>query len=292
MLQFWRTQANVGGYRIRKLSYKCNHLQLCPDEMLILLSTGVLCSVMWPSVVTPWTVACQAPVHGISQARILKRAVVFSSLRGPSQPRDRTASRALAGGCFTTEPAGKSHWSFISSVQSLVVSNSLRPCGLKHTRRPSPSPTPRACSNSCPLSQWWHPTISSSVIPFSSDLLSFSASGCFPMSQFFTSSGQSIGASASVSVLPVNIQDWFLLGLTPFGMWLCTKPCTVLCMVLCVYFIIKYWFLKIKYALLSMKLITLIHFKHNICSQDSDFCTKSKGLGQSLALQGTLKSLL
>ena len=83
--------------------------------------------------------------------------------------------------------------------------------GLQHTRLPCPSPTPRAYSNSCPLSRWCHPTISSSVIPFSSHLQSFPASGSFPMSQLFASCGQSIGASASASVLPVNIQDWFPL---------------------------------------------------------------------------------
>ena len=93
-----------------------------------------------------------------------------------------------------------------------VVSDSLWPHGLQHTRLPCPSPTPRACSNSCPLRQWCHPTISSSVVPFSSCLQSFPASRFFPMSQFFTSGGQSIGASASV--LPVNIQDWLPLGLT------------------------------------------------------------------------------
>ena len=90
----------------------------------------------------------------------------------------------------------------------------LRLHGLQHTRPPCPSPTPRACSNSCPSSQWCHPTISSSVIPFSSCLQSFPASGSFPVSQFFTSGGQSIGASASASVLPINIQDWFPLGFT------------------------------------------------------------------------------
>ena len=96
-----------------------------------------------------------------------------------------------------------------------VVSDSLRPHGLQHTRLPCPSPSPRACSNSCPRRQWCHPTISSSVIPFSSCLQSFPASGSFsPMSQFFTSSGQSIGASASASALPMNIQAWFPLGLT------------------------------------------------------------------------------
>ena len=95
-----------------------------------------------------------------------------------------------------------------------VVSDCLRPHGLQHTRLPCPLPTPRAYSNSYPLSQWSHPTISSSVIPFSSCLQSFPASGSFPMSQLLASGGQSIGISASVSVLPMNIQDWFPSGLT------------------------------------------------------------------------------
>ena len=86
--------------------------------------------------------------------------------------------------------------------------------GLQHTRLPCPSPTPRAYSNSCPSSRWRHSTISSSVVPFSSCLQSFPASGSFQMSQFITSGGQSIGASASASVLPMNIQDWFPLGWT------------------------------------------------------------------------------
>ena len=95
-----------------------------------------------------------------------------------------------------------------------VVSNTLWPHGLQHTRLPCPSPIPRACPNSCPLSRWCHPIISSSVFPFSSCLQSFPASRSFPMSQFFASGGQSIGASVSPSVLPINIQDWFYLGLT------------------------------------------------------------------------------
>ena len=95
-----------------------------------------------------------------------------------------------------------------------VESNSLRPCGLQHTGLPYSSPSPRVCSNSHPLSQWCHPTISSSVVPFSSRLQSFPASGSFPMRWLFTSGGQSIGASASASVLPMNIQGWFPLGLT------------------------------------------------------------------------------
>ena len=102
----------------------------------------------------------------------------------------------------------------LSSVQfsPSVTSDSLRPRELQHTRLPRPSPTPRACSNSCPSSQWCHPTISTSVIPFSSCIQSFPASRSFPMSQFFTSGGQSIGASALASVLPMSIQDWFPLG--------------------------------------------------------------------------------
>ena len=95
-----------------------------------------------------------------------------------------------------------------------VVSGSLWPHGLEHARLPCPSPTPGAYSNSCTSSWWCHATISSSVVPFSSHLQSFPASGSFPMSQFFTSGDQSIGVSASTSVLPVNIQDWFPLGWT------------------------------------------------------------------------------
>ena len=95
-----------------------------------------------------------------------------------------------------------------------VTSDSLQPHGLQHFRLPCPSPTPRVCSSSCPLSRWCHPTISSSVIPFSCCLQSCLASGSFPMSQLFVWGGQSIGALASASVLPVNIQDWFPLGWT------------------------------------------------------------------------------
>ena len=90
----------------------------------------------------------------------------------------------------------------------------LQPYGLQHAKPLCPSPSPRACSNSCPLSQCWHPNISFSVIPFFSHLQSFPALGSFPISQFFASGGQSIGVSASASVLPMNIQDWFPLGWT------------------------------------------------------------------------------
>ena len=98
-----------------------------------------------------------------------------------------------------------SHW---------VVSASLWPHGLQHSRPPCLSPTLRACSNSCPSSRWCHPTISSSVIPFSFCLQSCPASGSFQMIQVFASGGQSIGISALTSVLPMNTQDWSPLGWT------------------------------------------------------------------------------
>ena len=104
------------------------------------------------------------------------------------------------------------HLVSVSSVQLLSHVNSLRPHGLQHARLPYLSPTARAYSNSCPVRQWCHPAISSSVVPFSSCPQSLPASESFPMSQFFASGGQSIGVSASASVLSMNIQDWFLLG--------------------------------------------------------------------------------
>ena len=102
----------------------------------------------------------------------------------------------------------------VSQFSHSVMSHSLWPNGLQHARLPDPSPTPRASSNSCPLSPWYHPTISSSVLTFSSHPQSFPASGSLPMSQFFASGGQSIEVSASASILPMNIQDWFPLGWT------------------------------------------------------------------------------
>ena len=109
----------------------------------------------------------------------------------------------------------------LSSVQfsHSVMSDSLRPHELQHARSPCPSPIPRVYPNSCPLSPWCHPIISSSVIPFS-HLQSFPASGSFQMSQLFASGGQSIRVSASTSVLPMNTQDWSPLG------WLVGSPCS------------------------------------------------------------------
>ena len=105
------------------------------------------------------------------------------------------------------------YWSVAQSCPALW------PHGLQHTRPPYPSPILRACSNSCRLSRWCHPTISSPVFPFSSCLQSFPASESFPMSQLFASGGQSIGASTSEPVLPVNIQDWLALGLIDLISW-------------------------------------------------------------------------
>ena len=102
----------------------------------------------------------------------------------------------------------------VSQFSHSVVSDSLWTHGLQHARSPCPLPTSTVYSNSSPLSWWWHPTILSSIVPFSSCLQSFPALGSFQMSQFFASGGQSIGASASASVLPMNIQDWFPLGWT------------------------------------------------------------------------------
>ena len=116
-------------------------------------------------------------------------------------------------GSLPPAPSGKPKdgITVLSLVQS-VVSNSLRPHGLQHVRLPCPSPIPRACSNSCPSSQWCHSTISSSVASFSSHLPSFPASGSFLVNQFFTSCGQSTGVLASASVLPMSVQYWFPLG--------------------------------------------------------------------------------
>ena len=114
-------------------------------------------------------------------------------------------------------------FSSLSSVQfsCSVVSDSLWPHGMQHDRPPCPSPTPGVHSNSCPLRQWCHPTISSSVVPFSSCLQSFPASESYQMSQFFASGGLSIRVSASASVLPMNIQDWFPLRWTG---WISCSP--------------------------------------------------------------------
>ena len=132
--------------------------------------------------------------------------VNFSHLVGSSVSAKQFKDIAMCGPWGKPRP--RLQFSSVHFSRS-VVSDSLRPHGLQHARPPCPLPMPGVYSNSSPWSRWCHPTISSSVIPFSSHLQSFLASGSFQMSWFFTSGGQSIGVSASASVLPMNIQDWF-----------------------------------------------------------------------------------
>ena len=131
-------------------------------------------------------------------------------------PRIKPQFPALADRFFTTKPPGKPREHTFNSVQfsHSVVSDSLWPHELQHARSPCPSPTPGVHPNSCASSWWCHSAISSSVVPFSSCLQSLPASGSFPISQLFAWGGQSIGVSASASVLPMNIQDWSPLGWT------------------------------------------------------------------------------
>ena len=157
-------------------------------------------------------------------------------------------------------------YQFINSI----VSNSLQPHELQHARLPCLSPRPGACSNSCPLSRWCHPTISSFVVPFSSRLQSFPATGIFPKCQFFTSGGQSSGASASAAVLPMNIQDWFPLGLTDL-IFLQSKG---LSRVLCNTIVQKHQFFS--FSFLYCPTFTSIHdYWKNHSLDYMDFCQQS-----------------
>ena len=167
------------------------------------------------------TIDCSPPgfsVHGISQVRILEWVAV-SLFRASSGIMDQICisyTGRLILDPWATREAFISHSVQFSSVQFIcsVVSDSLQPRESQHTRPPCLSPTPRVHPNSCPLSQSCHPAISSSVIPFSSCPQSFPASGSFPMSQLFAWGGQSIGVSASASILPMNTQVWSPLGWT------------------------------------------------------------------------------
>ena len=124
-------------------------------------------------------------------------------------------SESLVHWEFRVQQVGTPTQTVSQSVSSVAQSClTLQAHGLQHARLPCLSPTPGACSNSCPSSRWCHPTITPSVVPFSSHFQSFSAPGSFPMSQFFTSGGQNIGVSASASVLPMNTEDWSPLGWT------------------------------------------------------------------------------
>ena len=140
----------------------------------------------------------------------------LSLLQQSSQTKDWTQVSHISSGAFTSWATREAHakrvfYNQFSSVAHLCPTL-CEPHGLQHDRLSCPLPNPRVCSNSCPSSQWCHPTISSSVIPFVSCLQSFPALGSFQMSQCFASSGQSIGVSALSSVRPLNIQDWFPLG--------------------------------------------------------------------------------
>ena len=158
------------------------------------LATGL------PGSVKAATSAHPAGTTGLSERERKRRKVLFSL----------NHVNIDLGYCF-----GKIYRIFCLSVQFScpVMADSLRPHELQHARLPCPSPTPGAHPNSCPLSQWCHPTISSSLVPFSCPQ-SFPASGSFQMSQLFASGGRSTGVSASASVLPVNTQDWYPLGWT------------------------------------------------------------------------------
>ena len=170
-------------------------------------SRSVVSDSLWVHGLCPWNSPGQNT--GVSSLSLLQR--IF-----PTQ--DRIQVSSIAGGFFTSwvTREAQEYWSGFSSVQGScsVVSDSLRPHEPQHSRPPCPSLTPRVHPNPCALSQWCHPTISSSVVSFSSCPQSLPASGSFPMSQLFSSGGQSIGVSASASVLPMNTQDWSPLGWT------------------------------------------------------------------------------
>ena len=198
--------------------------------------------------VTPWTTACQASLS-ITNSQSSPKPMSIESVMPSSHlilccpllllpsipPSIRVFSNESAlcirwptywSFSFSISPSNEhpglisfrmnwlGHWSEKVKWSHSVVSDSLQPQGLQHTSLPCPSPIPQACSNSSPLSWWCHPTVSSSVVPFSSCLQSFPASRSFSMSWSFASGGHSTGVSASASVLPMNIQDWFPLGWT------------------------------------------------------------------------------
>ena len=158
----------------------------------------------WAQARSPWSSQrMSAEVHTCTPSSLLDISSSVDALHSAlNWPPVRSRTDLL---CLLSRPG---HLVLSPSVQfsCSVMSDSLWPHGLQHARPPCPSPTPAVCSNSCPSSWWHHLTISSSVVPFSSCLQSFPASRSLPMSQFFTSCGQSVGVSASASVLPMNIQ--------------------------------------------------------------------------------------
>ena len=160
--------------------------------------------------------------HLMQRADSLEKTLMLGKIEGRRR-RGKQKTRWLDGITDSIEMILSKLWKMVKDRKAWIAAvqfgsftqscPTLRPHGLQHATAVCPSPTPETCSNSCPSSWWCHLNISSSVIPFSSHLQYFPASGSFPMSQFFTSGGQSIRDSASASVLPMNIQDWFPLGL-------------------------------------------------------------------------------
>ena len=160
------------------------------------------------AVLRPFTKVSSSPSYGFFPSM-----VCLYVARKPQQPEVNRVTVKVRSSIQDTWPNSKFTGSEADRSEGITFT-SLRPHGLQHARPPCPSPSPRVCTNSCPLSQWCHPTISSSVTPFSSRLQSFPESGSFPMSQPFASGGQSIGASALVVVLSRKIQGLYPLGLT------------------------------------------------------------------------------
>ena len=185
-------------------------------KLQIQFSSVQLLSHVW-LFATPWTAAQQAPLSMEFTGQQYSSVLPFPSPGDLPDPGIELTSFNIAcismQGLYHYHHLGSPHFSnqFTSVAQSCPT---LQPQEPQHARPPGPSPTPWVYPNSCPLSHWCHPTISSSVIPFSSCPQSFPAWGSFPMSQLFASGGQSIGVSDSTSVLPMNIQDWSHLGLT------------------------------------------------------------------------------
>ena len=183
------------------------------SELKIEYLLMLLWRVQFSSVQFSHSVVSKAPLSMGFPRQEYWSGLSFPSLQDLPDPGIELESLSLAGGFFTDELPGKSTWTRCVVVQSLGHVRLFVTHGLQHARLLCPSLFPGVCSNSCPLSQWCHPTISYSVAPFSSCPQSFPASGYFPMTWLFSSSGQCMGASASASVLPMSIQDWFPLGL-------------------------------------------------------------------------------
>ena len=210
-------------YSSFKAQFQCHHpgrlsnFPWAPPKLALKTTVGPECLALW-FVIYPSISCTKVPPGRLSQLQAPLRDELLLMCT-TSQGLEREIPILLLICIFIS-----AFFSVVKSLSSVAyLCLTLQPHGPQHARLPCPSPTPRACSNSCPWSRWCHPTISSSVGPFSSPLQSFPASGSLPMSQLFTSGGQSIRASASGSVLPKNIQNWFPLELTSFISLLSTR---------------------------------------------------------------------